>query len=126
MFTIFGYSGPKTDQEAIKAMQEAWGSKYDRNMEQTEFITHQSEKEINDAWERFIHSHHYEVHDDFCESWIAKHPRRTGEAYFSQYIDSQFINDNPIPKDAEFTALWDWFEKLRDAEDSDRKASPST
>lgn len=118
MLTIFGYSGPKTDQEAIEAMSEAWGSTTARSMEQTAFITRQSEEEIGAAWDNFIHTHHYEVQSDFYESWIARHPRRTGEAYLSQYLDAMFIADNPIPRAAGFDELWAWFDQFRSAEDA--------
>ena len=80
MITIFG-SGPKTDEETIAAMSEAWGASDDRNLEQTSFITIQDDDEIQKNWSKFIHSHHYEIHSDFYQSWIANHPRRTGEAY---------------------------------------------
>lgn len=79
MITIFGYSGPKSDEEAIAAMKEAWESR-ERSLEQTAFITLQSDSEITANWKPFIYSHHYEVHSSFCDSWIATHPRRTGEA----------------------------------------------
>ncbi|MGA2071134.1 MAG: hypothetical protein ABSG97_07265 [Sedimentisphaerales bacterium] len=117
MITIFGYSGPKTDQEAIAAMKEAWGDKYQRSMEQTAFITTQSEDEISENWDSFIHSHHYEIHDDFYNSWIANHPRRTGEAYLNQYYEARFISNNPIPRDLDFPELWEWYEKFKTAED---------
>ena len=81
MITIFGYSGPKTDEETIAAMSEAWGASDDRNLEQTSFITIQDDDEIQENWSKFIHSHHYEIHSDFYQSWIANHPRHTGEAY---------------------------------------------
>jgi hypothetical protein len=125
MITIFGYSGPKTDQEAIGAMQQAWGTPKDRHMEQTAFITLQTEDEIKQAWKDFIHTHHYEVQSDFYNSWIANHPRRTGEAYLSQFVDAQFISDNPIPKDLNFSELWTWFEQFRAAEDSARATQAS-
>src|SRR4051794_26896985 len=75
---------PKTDAEAIDAMSSAWGKPAERALEETDFITLQSQEEVRDAWKRFIHSHHYEVTDDFFDSWIAQHPRRTGEAYLAQ------------------------------------------
>ncbi|MBI3307314.1 MAG: hypothetical protein HYZ84_05900 [Candidatus Omnitrophica bacterium] len=118
MITIFGYSGPKADQEAIAAMKDAWGISGQRSMEQTAFIIRpgQKEDEIHQAWDAFIHSHHYEIYEDFYDSWIAKHPRRTGEAYINQYLDAQFIEDNPIPKEEDFQNLWKWFEQFKDAE----------
>lgn len=116
MITVFGYSGPKSDEEAIAAMSAAWGDPSVRAMEQTAFVTIQGEDEVTANWERFIHSHHYEIESDFYETWIANHPRRTGEAYLSQYVDAKFIENNPIPRGLDFPELWSWYEKLRLAE----------
>ena len=116
MITIFGYSGPKTDQEAISLMKEAWGDKNQRSMEQTAFITIQNEKEISENWEPFIHTHHYEIDDDFYNSWIANHPRRTGEAYLNQYVKAKFVDENPIPRDLDLPELWEWYEQFKPAE----------
>lgn len=117
MTTIFGYSGPKTDQEAIAAMENAWGDKYQRAMEQLSFITIQNEDDICKNWDAFIHTHHYDAPVvDFYDSWIAKHPRRTGEAWINQYFDIKFIDDNPLPKNADFPKLWKWFEQFKKPE----------
>src|SRR5262249_16605247 len=105
-------------QEAIAAMSGAWGGKSGRAMEQTAFITIQTEEEVNNNWEAFIHTHHYEVHADFYSSWIANHPRRTGEAYIHQYLDAKFINNNPIPKHLELPALHEWFQRFKGPEEA--------
>jgi hypothetical protein len=119
MITIFGYSGPKTDEEAISAMRGAWGDKNQRNMEQTDFITIQTDDEISENWEPFIHTHHYEIQSDFYDSWIANHPRRTGEAYINQYLETKFIHNNPIPRNLDFPGLWDWFRRFTKAEETE-------
>jgi hypothetical protein len=116
MVTIFGYSGPKTDQEALAAMGEAWGDANNRELEQTCFITLQSEDEILVNFARFIHSHHYEIDNNFYVSWIARHPRRTGEAWWNQYMERKYLPNNPIPKDASFRELWDWLDPFREPE----------
>lgn len=116
MITIFGYSAPKTDEEAIAAMSEAWGTPDQRNLEQTSFITIQSDDEITASWDKFIHSHHCEVHSDFYQSWIANHPRRTGEAYWNQFFECKFLPDNPLPRNLDFPLLWNWFEQFRGPE----------
>lgn len=118
MITIFGYSGPKTDQEAVSAMSEAWGNVHDRAMEQTAFITLQTDDDVSGAWDQFIHTHHYEVQSDFYNSWIANHPRRTGEAYISQFIDAKFITDNPIPRNLTLDGMRNWYEQFRPAENA--------
>ncbi len=117
MITIFGYSGPNTDQEAISAMKEAWGDKEQRNMEQTAFIVSpkQDEDEVRENWKPFIHTHHAEINHDFYDSWIANHPRRTGEAYWNVYLEAKNIKNNPIPRNMDFPKLWKWYDKCKRA-----------
>jgi hypothetical protein len=116
MITVFGYGAPKSDLSAISLMKTAWGDVSDRRMEQTEIVDIRELDDLRTTWEPFILSHHYEVHDNFYDSWIANHPRRTGEAYLNQYIDAKFIDDNPVPKYLDFHELWDWFEPLNRVE----------
>jgi len=119
MITIIGYSGPKTDQEALAAMQDAWGDKYQREMEQTALIVgpNQKDDEVREHWDLFIHTHHYEIDKNFYDSWIANHPRRTGEAYLNQYLNAKFIENNSIPRNASFPELWDWYRQFKEAEE---------
>jgi hypothetical protein len=117
MITIFGYGAPQSDVSAIDLMKSAWGNVNQREMEQTEIIDIRNEDDLCNTWEPFIHSHHYETHSSFYDSWIANHPRRTGEAYINQYIDAQFIDNNPIPKEFAFPELWAWFDRLKQVEE---------
>ena len=117
MITIFGYGAPQSDVSAIDLMKSAWGDINQRVMEQTEIIDIKSEDDLCGTWEPFIHSHHYEIHSSFYESWISKHPRRTGEAYLNQYIDASFIDNNPIPKHLAFPDLWSWYSPLKRVEE---------
>lgn len=119
MVTIFGYSGPKSDQEAIDIMKEAWKEDIDRrNLKQAAFISRQVEQEISENWDKFIYDHHWELTDDFYCSWIANHPRRTLEAYLNQYIDIRYIYDNPIPRNLDFPELWAWYRRFQEAEEA--------
>lgn len=117
MITIFGYGAPQSDVSAINLMKSAWGEVIQREMEQTEIIDIRSEDDLCSTWEPFIHTHHYETHSSFYDSWIANHPRRTGEAYINQYWNAQFIDNNPIPKEFAFPELWAWFDRLKKVED---------
>lgn len=117
MITIFGYGAPKSDVSAITLLKSAWGDINQREMEQTEIIDIKSEEDLHNTWEPFIHTHHYETHSSFYDSWIANHPRRTGEAYINQYWNAQFIENNPIPKELSFPKLWDWYDQLKQVEE---------
>lgn len=112
MVTIYGYGAPASDVAAIAALKKAWGPKQNREMEQFEIIDIRDEDELVESWGDFIHTHHYEVHPDIYDSWIFRHPRRTGEAYLNQYLKALFIEDNPVPRYAELEEIWAWYENL--------------
>jgi len=118
MITFFGYSAPKSDARAIELMKLAWGEIEKRKMEQTEIIDIKSIEDLHDTWSPFIYSHHFEVHNDFYDSWIANHPRRTIEAYYGQYWKAKFIDNNPIPRDLQFQDLWEFFESIKESEEN--------
>jgi hypothetical protein len=115
-FTIFGYGAPKSDVDAIALMKRAWGQPEQREMEQTEIVDIRDADELASNWDPFIHSHHYEVHDNFFDSWIANHPRRSCEAAWAQYYDAKFVDKNPIPTDLTFPDLYGWLSSLTSVE----------
>lgn len=118
MVTIFGYGVPVSDASAVALLKKAWGSTDSRSMEEFEIIDVRDEDDLRKTWSPFIHSHHYRVESSFYDSWIANHPRRTGEAYLNQYIKVIFIDNNPLPKDADFEELWEWYGRLQDVENA--------
>ncbi|QDT47557.1 hypothetical protein Pan258_15930 [Symmachiella dynata] len=116
MFTIFGYSAPASDVEAVSLMQTAWRTAEERSMEQIEIIDIASEEDLCKSWDSFIFSHHYHVRRNFYDSWIAQFPRRTGEAYFDTFYDGKYVSPNPIPPNLDFQNLKKWIAPLTSAE----------
>jgi hypothetical protein len=118
MLTIFGYSAPQSDVEAIELMKRAWGDKYKRNLEQIEIIDLKNAEELRETWQAFIHTHHYNVANDFYKSSIGLFPRRTCEAEWNYSMPEkiEFYPQNPIPRDLGFEELWDWYFPLIKAE----------
>lgn len=117
--TIFGYGAPSSDKSAIDLMKNAWGNWEKRQFEQVEFINRLSEEELIQTWQDFIHTHHFDsVRNDFFESWVAKHPRRSIEAFSNQYCKAKFIEDNSLPKCNTLEELWDWLGPLKKVEDN--------
>lgn len=116
MVSIFGYGAPASDASAIALLKKAWGSINDRSMEEFEIIDIRYEDDLRETWSPFIHTHHYRIENDFYNSWISNHPRRTGEAYINQFLNAQFIENNPLPKSSGFEELWSWFDRLQEVE----------
>lgn len=109
MFTVFGYSAPTTDVEAFELLKEAWGTVKRRQLEQTEIITRPGANRdtLRETWDPFIHTHHFEIVESFHDSWLAHHPRRSGEAYRNQFLDAKFIDNHTVPKRLQVRSLPD-------------------
>lgn len=92
MVTIFGYSAPKSDVEAVKMLKEAWGDVNDRNLEEIEIIDLRAEEDVYHSWAEFIHSHHFSYHNDFFDTTLGRFPRRSCEAMFDMLMNCRFLN----------------------------------
>lgn len=119
--TIFGYSAPVSDVEALAMMKDAWDNLRQRNLEQFEFIDIKEEKEILKSWSRFVYPGHYNYVKDFFDSSLALYPRRTEEAWFCHYVSTTeeefFVESNPVPRNfSTFQEMWDWYQPLIDKE----------
>lgn len=119
--TIFGYGAPSTDVEAIQALNKAWGTGDERNMEQFEIIDVRPEDELVKTWSNFINTHHYDYATNYFESSLAYNPRRTFESYFQHNmpmtVAEAFSASNPVPSDFKtLEELWDWHKELVEAE----------
>ena len=120
--TVFGYSAPETDIEAIKLMQNAWGTPDERDMEQFELIDIREEIEVKKTWDTFIHTHHYNCSNSFFGSSIAHHPRRSVESYwhwaYPTTYSEAFQEGNPVPQDFKnLEEMWEWYRPLIEAEE---------
>lgn len=112
LVTFFGYSAPKTDVEAVELLKSGWGPATDRVYEEIEVIDIKDEDAVCATWQPFIHSHHYTYTNSFYDSIIANHPRRSCDAMFRQFMDAEWIEANPLPRDATWSELHAWFEPL--------------
>ncbi len=124
--TVFGYGAPVSDVEAVSLLNDAWGTPDDRAMEQFEIVNTTPEEQLRKRWNGFIHSHHYDITDNYFSSSLAYNPRRTGESYFSHIqpitISEAFRHSNPIPQDFKtLDELWKWHEPLIEAELAKKK-----
>lgn len=119
--TVFGYSAPVSDVEAIDLLQKAWGNVNDRAMEEFELIDIREEYEVVQSWNTFIHSHHYHYCKDYFDSSLALHPRRTVESYHHWAMpitpNEAFQDGNQIPANFKtLEELWEWHKPLLKAE----------
>jgi hypothetical protein len=118
IFTVFGYSAPKTDVEARSLLKSAWTSSRVRSQSELEIIDVKSEQVLDEAWEEFQFSHHYRYHTSFSESLIGQRPRRSCELLFSWLLDVQWTETKPYPEFKTLDALHDWITPLIEEEEA--------
>jgi hypothetical protein len=116
MLTVFGYSAPKSDVEAVALLHGAWDSNSSREYLETEVIDVKQKEEVEATWEPFFFSHHYSIHSNFYESTLGTHPRRSGEAVFRRTMLCEWLEQDHFPKDLDFPALYDWLKPFLAAE----------
>lgn len=106
MVTIFGYSAPKSDIEAVSMLKKAWRSIAERNLEEIEIIDVRDEDEVTRSWDEFIHTHHYSYHTNFFNSTLGRYPRRTCEATFDRLMNCRWLEpDRGFKKGMNFSDL---------------------
>jgi hypothetical protein len=110
--TIFGYSAPASDRDAVSIMQEAWGSPEKRQFESFEIIDVKPREEVRANWVGFVYSDHYRTYTNFRDSILVRHPRRSGEAFLNQYTDDKFLEGNSVIEAKTLDELHDWFRPL--------------
>ena len=72
--TIFGYGAPVSDVEAVSLLNGAWGTPDEREMEQFEVIDITPEDILRNRWNGFIHTHHYDIANNYFESSLVEKP----------------------------------------------------
>lgn len=94
MVTIFGYSAPTSDAEAVAMLKQAWRSVDERKLEEIELIDIRDEEAVIESWNQFIHTHHYSYHTDFFNTTLARCPRRSCEATFDRLMNCIWLDGN--------------------------------
>ena len=80
VLTIFGYSAPASDVDAVVLLKEAWMDRSDRKIEHIEVIDLKSHNFLYERWKPFLPTGHLKTRCNLDESWITMYPRRSVEA----------------------------------------------
>jgi hypothetical protein len=120
MLTIFGYSAPKTDVEAVGLMLRGWGANPTFELAQVSIVDIKPESELETTWERFFCRTHYGTTTSVWNSWLFRHPRRSGEALAMATLQNDPWHDNPFPKLRSLSQVHAWLAPLIVEEEAGR------
>lgn len=106
--TIFGYSAPISDQEAVELLKKAWFQTSERHFEHVEVIDILCEDPIYEKWKEFIPTHHLMTQKTFENSRLWRWPRRSCEALFYPMTQALPCEDFPLPTSNNLRDLHDY------------------
>jgi hypothetical protein len=115
-FTVFGYSGPKTDMEARRMMSEQWCSSPIYRQSEVEIIDIADRDWLEENWRDIRFSHHYRIHADWRKALFFQHPRRTTEALFDALLMCEPRWEQPFPTTDDLAGLREHVQPLLDEE----------
>jgi hypothetical protein len=110
--TIFGYSAPVTDAEARKILLDVWAENQVKDFALIEVIDIKNKTEVQENWSDFIVRDNYAIYDNFFDTYIAMHPRRSCDAYAMATLQQTPWQDNPFINGQTLPELQEWVLKL--------------
>lgn len=119
LLTIFGYSAPSTDQEAVKMMQKAFSQTL-KALSTIEVIDIADRSVVSDKWSSFSRpvNYHIEINSSIFDSLLAKYPRRTTEGYSEVFLEGRWAESAVTMKESSsMEELFEQYKPLLDRED---------
>jgi hypothetical protein len=110
--TIFGYSAPTTDAEAVRIMKDKWKANPSQELGEIDIIDILSEEELNKTWKGFFVSQHFSIVDRYEKSYLAHYPRRSCEALAGATLMLKSWRNKPLPETKDLVKLQHSVEKL--------------
>ncbi|MFO3150431.1 hypothetical protein SCR18_15830, partial [Legionella pneumophila serogroup 1] len=96
--TIFGYSAPTSDIEAVSLLNKAWLHISERQFEHVEVIDILSTNILSEKWKSFTPTHHLSSQNSFENSRLWRWPRRSCESLLYPMARGIPCEDFPLSK----------------------------
>ncbi|GMV29156.1 MAG: hypothetical protein AMXMBFR59_12810 [Rhodanobacteraceae bacterium] len=106
--TVFGYSAPISDVEAVELLKKAWFARSDRQMEHVELIDIATAEALEERWGPFVPTLHYQPQTHFDQSHIARWPRRVSESWFIPMSEGRPCQHFPLPETSNLEELQEY------------------
>ena len=105
VLTIFGYSAPDSDRDAVDMLKSAWMERSDRKIEHVEIVDIEHHAVLYVRWKPFTPTYHLTHRQHFDESWIARWPRRSREAVWFPTTMGEPCEEFPFPPTSDLTEI---------------------
>ena len=124
VLTIFGYSGPDSDGDAVDLMKNAWMARSAREFEYVELVDIAPKNDLQERWSEFTPTHHLQVVQCYEKSFVGRWPRRSPEGLFPAMSNGIPIANFPLSDTKDLAELHAQVREIAEWEaDEDRGAS---
>ena len=103
--TIFGYSGPQSDREALDLLKSAWLARSDRKFEHVEVVDIAPKDDLWTRWTEFTPTSHLHVVKSYEQSFVGRWPRRSQENVFRAMAYGLPSANSPLANVSDLTEL---------------------
>ncbi len=105
VLTIFGYSAPHSDQDAVDLLKTAWMKRSAREFEHVEVVDIAPTASLYKRWGKFTPTHHLKPMRRFEESFAGRWPRCAKEKLFLAMFQGIPSANCPLPDTDDLTEL---------------------
>ena len=119
MITIFGYSAPDSDRDAVDILMNAWFERSDRTMEHVEVIDVAPTEDLQARWSKFTPTHHLHSVREYRESFVGKWPRRSTERLYLTMSEGIPFEKFPLDDTDDLVELQEQVRKIAEWESAD-------
>jgi hypothetical protein len=99
-------------------MLDVWAENGARDLAQIDLIDVKRRKEVKRNWQEFIVRDNYAIGNNFFDTYLATHPRRSCDAFAMATLQQSPWKDNNFPKGISLNELQDWVMPLVEEEKS--------
>jgi hypothetical protein len=114
--TVFGYSAPVSDEEAINGIKKSWKENPLIELADVEIMNTADPDSLEKSWEPFFVRSHYLISDSLDHSRLMRYPRRSGESLYQASMMLAPMRDDPMPQFKDLEQLWAWVQPLIEEE----------
>ena len=127
VLTIFGYSGPDSDRDAVDLLKNAWMERSSREFEHVEVVDIAPTASLHERWGKFTPTHHLKPLRRFEKSFAGRWPRCAKEKLFLAMFQGIPSANCPLPDTDDLTELQAQVREIAKSESGEvRGPSPHT
>jgi len=114
--TIFGYGAPVSDIDAINLILGIWKNNPTLELAQINIIDIKPKEELENTWSKFVVRQHFSIWNGFFDSYQARYPRRSCDAFAAATLELSPFRVNKFPKVKTIDQLHRWIKPLLEDE----------